>query len=513
VKLETLLRQVETKSVIGRLDREVFGIESDHRKLNAGFAWICYKGVKIDAHQFIPSALAAISNRPTAIIAEATATGVPGNLTYVQVANGRSALAQIAANWYCRPAEDLDLIGITGTNGKTSTAYFIESVFQAAQLNPAVIGTIGYRYGKVSLPSQTTTPDPLLLYRLLADIRQQKLQYVIMEASSQGLAQHRLDYLKFQVGVFTNLTQDHLDYHPSIEHYLQAKLRLFEQIDSSGVAVINTDLPVKITDRIGTTSTAPAITYGFNGHPDVTATNILPTSSGLTFQLSLGVGNIRTSLQRQIEIRLKLLGNYNIYNALAAASVGLHYQIDLETIKTGLETTVIPGRFESVDLGLPFMVIVDYAHTPDGLQNLLETAREATDRRLVVVFGCGGNRDAVKRPIMGEIATKTADYTILTSDNPRSEDPEQIIRQIMVGIHSTGVSGKYEMIVDRKAAIGRAIEIAKAGDLVVIAGKGHETYQEVEGVRLPFDDRQVAAEYVGYTYSPSLARGEEGKPT
>ena len=185
----------------------------------------------------------------------------------------------------------------------------------------------------------------------------------------------------------------------------------------------------------------------------------------------------------------------------------------METIKTGLETTVIPGRFESVDLGLPFTVIVDYAHTPDGLQNLLETAREAADRRLVVVFGCGGNRDTAKRPIMGEIATKTADYTILTSDNPRSEDPEQIIRQIMVGIHSTGVSGKYEMIIDRKAAIGRAIEIAKAGDLVVIAGKGHETYQEVEGVRLPFDDRQVAAEYVGYTYSPSLTRGEEGKST
>ena len=490
MNLDNLLRGLEIKSKVGRFDRLVSSIETDHRKIQSNSLWVCYRGVSIDAHQFMSQA---IDKQPIAIVAERMVPSkISPNITYVQVENSRSALAQIAANWHHRPSEKLNLIGITGTNGKTSTAQFITNIFRSAHLQSAVLGTIGYRLGDTLLPAQSTPPEPILLQNLFAKIHQKKIQHVIMEASSQGLAQRRLDGLKFQVAVFTNLTQDHLDYHGSMKAYLAAKLRLFRQIDPAGLAVINNDLSKDITTPISTQaqekSGANITTYGLNGQPDITATDIVITPLGLKFRLFISSLHEKKS----VSVQLKISGQYNIYNALAAVSVAQHYKIDLDTIKKGLESTVIPGRFESINLGQSFSVVVDYAHTPDGIRNLLEAARVATNGRLIIVFGCGGNRDTTKRALMGQTATEIADYTILTSDNPRWEHPKSIINQILSGVKVQ--PSDYDVIPERKQAIQQAIEIAKAGDFVIIAGKGHETHQEINGVLYPFDDRKIATQ-------------------
>ena len=491
MNLDKLLQGLEVKSTVGQLDRSVGSVVTDHRKIQTGSVWVCYRGVLIDAHQFMAQA---IDKRPIAIIAEnSRPIRTPTNIAYIQVGNSRSALARIAANWHGQPAEGLDLIGITGTNGKTSTAHFIASIFRLAHLEPALIGTIGYYLGRTVLPAQSTTPDPLTLHSLFAQIHQNQIRHVIMEASSQGLDQRRLDHLKFQVAVFTNLTQDHLDYHGSMKDYLVAKARLFRQIVPTGLAVINCDLSPGITNSIAAAvqekSFANVITYGLNGQPNVTATNISQSKTGLSFQLLISSGSEKQSTS----IRLKLFGQYNIYNALAAVSVALHYQINLSTIKKGLESTVIPGRCEAINLGQPFTVIVDYAHTPDGLRNLLRGIRIEASHRLIVVFGCGGDRDSTKRSLMGKAASEIADYTILTSDNPRSEQPMLIIEQILSSVRGQS-NFEYDVILDRKRAIQRAVEIAEVGDFVIIAGKGHESYQEIGDMLYPFDDRQVVTE-------------------
>ena len=493
MNLYKLLDGLEIQSTVGRLDRSVGSVVTDHRKIQPGSVWVCYRGVLIDAHRFMAQA---VDKRPIAIIAEKSIpVRTPTNIAYVQVDNSRSALARIAANWNDRPAENLDLIGITGTNGKTSTAHFIASIFRLAHLESALLGTIGYYLGKTALPAQSTTPDPLTLHGLFAQIYQNQIRHVIMEASSQGLDQRRLDHLKFQVAVFTNLTQDHLDYHRSMKDYLAAKLRLFRQTVPTGLAVINCDLSSDITDSISAVvqekSLSNVITYGLNGQPNVTATNISQSTAGLSFRLLISSG----SEKKSTSIHLKLFGQYNIYNALAAVSVAQHYQVDLNTIKKGLESTVIPGRCEAINLGQPFTVIVDYAHTPDGLKNLLQGIRMKASHRLIVVFGCGGDRDSDKRSLMGKVASEIADYTILTSDNPRSEQPMLIIEQILGAVRGQS-DFEYDVILDRKRAIQRAVEIAKIGDFVVIAGKGHEGYQEIGGVLYPFDDRQVATECI-----------------
>ena len=482
MSLDKLLENVDVVAITGQSQAVVTGITSKHYAVKEGYAWICYKGIHVDGHQFINRA---IEKGARVIIGDQPPPqDLPPNLTYVQTSNGRIALSHIAANWFLQPAKQLRLIGITGTNGKTSTAYFTESIFKAAEIKTALLGTIDYHFGKFILPAKTTTPDQIRLHNLFVRIADAKIKHVIMEASSQGMAQYRLSGLTFHVGAFTNLTQDHLDYHHSMENYLESKLTLFQQIDpESGCAIINTDLPT--ANRVVEATNAPVTSYGIKSKADLMAGDISSDLNGVSFNAITPKG--------KVFIKLPMLGDYNVYNALASIGIGLHNNCSLSQIKKGLESTTVPGRFESVNCGQDFAVIVDYAHTPDALENLLQAANRIKRNRSICVFGCGGDRDQSKRSMMGEIASKLADYTIITSDNPRTEDPDKILAGITSGITD---KTRYHLIPDRRIAIRHAIEIARTGDLVLIAGKGHEDYQIIGKEKLPFDDRQVAREFL-----------------
>ena len=480
VNLRRLLQGVDILSSVGELDKDITGITSDSRAVEPGYAFVCYEGVNVDGHTFIPQAL---QNGATTIIGEKPEQ-VPPGVTYIQTPNGRITFSLIAANWYGNPADRLRLIGITGTNGKTSTAHLAHSIFKAAGLKSGFMGTVGTSYADVFVEPTITTLEPLTLHELFRDIVDAGVDYVIMETSSQGLAQHRLAGLTFETAVFTNLTQDHLDYHETMEEYLNAKMMLFQQLDpDNGLAVLNADDPA--SDSIRHQINPPSLTFGVEQPADLAVDNVKSTLNRLSFVADTPKGNISANL--------RLLGDYNLYNALAAIGIGLHHDCSIEAIQTGLDSTVVPGRFELVDRGQPFAVVVDYAHTPDGLENLLTAARKITQGSLICVFGCGGDRDRGKRPKMGNISATIADHSVITSDNPRTEEPDAILADIVEGLPD---DAKYDLIQDRRAAIGHAIELAKVGDLITIAGKGHEPYQEINGVRFDFDDREVAAEFL-----------------
>ena len=482
MSLDKLLRNVDIVNITGQSKAVVTGIASKHQTVKDGYAWICYKGVHVDGHQFIN--LAIEKGAKVIIGDQPRPKDLPSHVTYVQTSSGRIALAQIAANWFLQPAKQLKLIGITGTNGKTSTAYFTESIFKATGIRTALIGTIDYHFGEFILPANTTTPDQIRLHKLFSRIANAKIRHVIMEASSQGIAQHRLSGLTFHIGAFTNLTRDHLDYHHSMENYLEAKLMLFKQIDpENGCAIVNMDIPV--ANRVIQSTNAPIISYGIHSEADLMASDISSDLNGVSFKAITPKGKVM--------IKLPMLGDYNVYNALVAIGIGLHNQCSLSQIKKGLESATIPGRFELVSCGQDFAVIVDYAHTPDALENLLQAANRIKQNRTICVFGCGGDRDQAKRPMMGKIASKLADHVIITSDNPRTEDPDQILSNITSGITN---ATQYQLILDRRIAIRRAIELAQKGDLIIIAGKGHEDYQIIGQEKLPFDDRQVAKEFL-----------------
>ena len=409
------------------------------------------------------------------------------SITYVQVPNGRRAISLIAANWHDNPARHLKLIGITGTNGKTSTAHLIHAILKASGWKTALVGTVGHRYTndqgeEETLPASLTTPDAFALHALFKQFSENGVKYVTMETSSQGLALQRLAGLTFDTAVFTNFTQDHLDYHQTMEIYLKAKLMLFEQLGEASFAILNSDSPV--AERIAQVCLdSQLLMYGLGENADLHAEDIRYSRNRLTFTAVTPCGRIPAKLQ--------LLGDYNLYNALAAIAVGLRYDCPISAIQEGLATTIVPGRFELIDRGQDFAVIVDYAHTPDGLENVLTAAKRVAKRDLICVFGCGGDRDSGKRPKMGNISAQIADYSVITSDNPRTEDPDEIIAQIVSNLpHDT----QYVCISERRDAIHHAITTAKSGDVVVIAGKGHEDYQEIHGERFPFDDRVVASE-------------------
>ncbi len=480
MNLHRLLQGVNILSSTGGLDKDITGIANDSRVVQPGYAFVCYEGVNVDGHTFIPQAL---QNGATTIIGERPQPMPPG-VTYIQTPNGRIAFSIIAANWHENPADRLKLIGITGTNGKTSTAHLAHSIFKAAGLKSGFMGTVGTYYADVFVPPTITTLEPLTLHKLFRDIADAGVDYVIMETSSQGLAQYRLAGLTFETAVFTNLTQDHLDYHQTMEEYLNAKMMLFQQLNPShGLAILNADDPA--SDSIRHQTNPPSLTFGVEHPADLAVSNVESTLKQLSFVADTPAGKISANL--------RLLGDYNLYNALAAIGVGLHHNCSLEAIQAGLESTVVPGRFELVDRGQPFAVVVDYAHTPDGLENLLTAARKITQGSLICVFGCGGDRDRGKRPKMGKISATIADHSVITSDNPRTEAPDVILADIVEGLPD---NASYDLIQDRQTAIGHAIKLAKPGDLVTIAGKGHEPYQEINGVRFDFDDREVTAKFL-----------------
>ena len=420
---------------------------------------------------------AALKKGAIAIISEEPAR--PG-ICWITVTDAREALATAAAAFYGDPAKSLRLVGVTGTNGKTTTTYLLESIFRSAGLVPGVIGTTGVRIDGRPLPFERTTPEAADLQRLLADMVEKGVRAAAIEVSSHGLHQHRVDGSRFACAVFTNLSQDHLDYHGSIDEYFAAKARLFTP-ELSDRAVVNNDSPEgrRLIGQIE----IPSVTFGLDQGSDLRARDVELSTSGIGFTVE---GR---------RYRSQLRGTFNVYNCLGALAAAREVGIDGEAVEQGLAALAgVPGRLEAVEAGQPFTVLVDYAHTPDSLENVLMAARGLTAGRLVVVFGCGGDRDRGKRPLMGEVATRLADLSILTSDNPRSEEPVEIISEIETGARRGGAPFVVEP--DRRAAIRSALEEARPGDVVLIAGKGHETGQEFRDRTIPFDDRVVAAEEI-----------------
>jgi len=480
MKLGELLERVAPLKTGADQESEVASLAYDSRQVVPGCVFFAIEGERTDGHRFITEAF---GRGAVAVVSEREA---PEDLTarWVQVRKIRPALAQAARRFFDYPDLKLRLIGITGTNGKTTTAYLLNSILQAAGLRTGLFGTIEYRLGDRVIPALNTTPESLDLVEYFNELAAGGGQAVVMEVSSHALAQGRVGGLQFSVAVFTNLTRDHLDYHGDFEHYFAAKRRLFEPEGSEPpeLAVINVD---DLWGRrlLDLAAASRRITYGLESNAEVTAKQYSQSAAGLAARLRTPRG--------EIEIASPLLGRANLMNILAATATAVGLGISAENIQEGLRRlAAVPGRFERIDEGQPFLVIVDYAHTDDALQNVLQAARDLTKKRLIVVFGCGGERDRTKRPLMGEVAGRLSDLAVLTSDNPRGEDPILIMNDVLVGLQKTGKP--YVTEVDRRAALQKALEQARDGDTVVLAGKGHESRQILKDRTIPFDDREVA---------------------
>lgn len=466
------------------------GLCTDSRKVKPGDLFICLPGHTVDGHDY---AAAAVERGAAALVVERR---LPLKVPQLIVRDSRLALAVIADRYYGSPSRRMKIIGVTGTNGKTTTTWLIERVLAAAGRTCGVIGTIEARWGGRSRPMSGTTPEALELQRLLDGMAAAGTTYCAMEVSSHALEQGRVKGVKFRTAVFTNLSQDHLDYHGTMERYAAAKELLFSRLGNTYAAdpaertyaVLNADDPASAV--FARAAAAETITYGIDHDADVRAENIRITARGTTFKA--------VTFRGETEIAMRLIGKFNVYNALAALAAVLIEGVPLAAAKTALERIAgIPGRVEPVDAGQPYAVIVDYAHTPDGLENVLRTVKEFAQNRIILVFGCGGDRDRGKRPLMGRIAARLADYVILTSDNPRTEDPEAILSDIEAGLKAEGMSETRRIkLADRRAAIEKAVEMASPGDVVLIAGKGHETEQIIGDQRFEFDDRLVAGEAI-----------------
>ena len=491
MRLRELLSEVPGAQVAGSTDIDITGIGHDSRSAAHGSLFVCIRGFKQDGHAFIGEA---VRRGATAIVVEydPTRVTIPPGVTVVRVADTRSALARLAARFFGHPSRQLRLIGITGTNGKTTTAYLVEAILRAAGRRVGLLGTIEYRCGATTFPGERTTPESSDLQRLLARMRDMGAWGATMEVSSHSLVLHRVAACEFDVAVFTNLTQDHLDFHGTMERYAEAKVRLFQDLGRDRVkpgvaaAVLNADDPW--AEFMAQRTRGRVIRFSLGPGADVAV-------RAAQFDLA-GIRAAVTSPWGPFDVMSALVGRHNLANILGAAGACLHLGVPCQVVQAGITNlTAVPGRFEKVEAGQPFGVVVDYAHTPDALERVLTFAREYARGRLIVVFGCGGDRDRGKRPRMGEAAARLADAVFATSDNPRSEDPRAILEEIEVGLKKTFANTKgHATIPDRREAIGAALASARGGDLVVIAGKGHETYQILRDRTIPFDDRVVARE-------------------
>ncbi|MBI4614364.1 MAG: UDP-N-acetylmuramoyl-L-alanyl-D-glutamate--2,6-diaminopimelate ligase [Planctomycetes bacterium] len=457
-------------------DLDIRGLADDSRKVSRGDLFFAVRGTALDGHRFVPEAL---DRGAQAVVCERDDC-LPRPVPGLVVEDSRRAMALLAHAFYGCPASKLLSVGVTGTNGKTTTTYLVREILREAGMRPGLIGTVGYSFGGGQHPIGQTTPGALELARLLSFFVGADCRSLVMEVSSHALDQHRVEGIEYRAGVFTNLTRDHLDYHENFARYLDAKAKLFEGLPADGVAILNRDVPesLALAGRTG----ARCLYYGFTPGAEVVGRVERMTLDGTRFALALGGGHY--------QVDSRLIGRYNVSNMLAAAATAHGLGIDAGAIVSGLEgLSGVPGRLERIQADLPFHVLVDYAHTEDALQNVLSTVRGLVRRRILLVFGCGGNRDRGKRGPMGRVASRFADRLWVTSDNPRNEDPEAIARQVTAGVLS-GTDCTLEL--DREAAIRQAIDAAEPGDLVLVAGKGHEDYQEIGGRRIPFDDREVA---------------------
>ncbi|MHB2147496.1 UDP-N-acetylmuramoyl-L-alanyl-D-glutamate--2,6-diaminopimelate ligase [Calditrichota bacterium LG25] len=456
---------------------QVSGVQYDSRKVHAGNLFVAIRGFQTDGHQFLK--MAAEKGACCALVEEKV-SGV--DIPQLEVNNTRELLPLVAANFYRPEIDRLTLIGITGTNGKTTTSYLVQSILNEAGKPAGVIGTIQYLIGGQKIDAWNTTPESVDICRMLYELAQQNFEACVLEVSSHALALNRVDGLKFKAGVFTNLSRDHLDFHKTMENYFEAKMRLFTLLHPRGTAVINFDDPYvkKAIDRIE----QAVITFGYDRRSDVYVLAERLDINGIYLKLQTPFG--------PLEIHSRLRGHFNVQNIMAAVGSGLALGLNLDAIKRGIEKLDrVPGRLEPYEVKPGVLAVIDYAHTPDSLEKALQSLRPLTSGRLIVVFGAGGDRDRGKRPLMGTAAEKQADVVIVTSDNPRTEDPQKIIDDILTGIEK---KEKCQVIVDRKKAIFQAVHQAQAGDVILIAGKGHEMYQDVNGVKHPFDEVAILKE-------------------
>ena len=486
MKLSHLAKEAVPFFVEQRGDCEISSLSQDSRLKTEDGLFFCISGARSDSHDF---AAQAVENGAAALVVTRFLDEV--DVPQVLVSNDRAAMALMSSAFYGHPGKRMKLIGITGTKGKTTTSYFIKAILEEAGWVCGLIGTTGNMIGSRWMKSGLTTPDPIELNRTLREMLDEGVQAVCMEVSAHAINMNRLEGLQFEAGCYLNLSQDHLDFFGSMDHYFETKKSFL----TSGMvknAAVNVD-DDRAADVIKDLS-IPCSTFGICTNADIFARDIEISEKGVSFQLALWNEHL-------YPVHLKMMGMFNVYNALAACGLALIMGVEPQVICRALEgVKSVPGRAEVIDTHTPYMVILDYSHSPDSLENILKTAKDFARGRVIVLFGCGGDRDYLKRPQMGAIAGRLADYSILTSDNPRSEEPMAIIRSIEEGIRKT--QGLYEIMEDRRAAIAKALKMAQDGDVVILAGKGHETYQEISGVKRPFDEKQIVRE---------LLSGREGK--
>ncbi|AZU61427.1 UDP-N-acetylmuramoyl-L-alanyl-D-glutamate--2,6-diaminopimelate ligase [Neobacillus mesonae] len=483
MKLQQLLKCLHPIIPFKGEDPEITSIENDNRKVQNGSLFICIKGYTVDGHDFASSA---VKNGAAAVLAERP---LDIDVPVVVVKDTNRAMAVLADAFFGQPTQQLRLIGITGTNGKTTTSHLLEKILADRGQKTGLIGTMYTKIGEKTIETKNTTPESLTLQKTFHQMVEEGVETAVMEVSSHALDLGRVHGCDYDVAVFTNLTQDHLDYHKTMEEYKRAKSLLFSQLGNSyevgrpKFAILNADDAASAMFKRSTA--AHVYTYGIEEKADLQAVNIQMTSSGTSFDLVIG--------QEQYRVELQLIGKFSIYNVLAALSAAVVSDVPIHEAITSIEAVKgVAGRFELVNAGQNFTVIVDYAHTPDSLENVLKTIQHFANKKVFVVVGCGGDRDRTKRPLMAQIACRYASNPIFTSDNPRSEEPMAILKEMEAGVQGED----YIVIEDRKEAIHTAIKQAEAGDVVLIAGKGHETYQQIGNVIHDFDDRLVAREAI-----------------
>jgi len=479
--LKYLIQNLPDAVVSGPAEREITGIACDSRKVRPGTLFAALRGEKADGRAFVEQAIGAGA---VALLGESVEAD--SRVTTVKTANARAALAEVAAAFYQFPAQRLKMFGVTGTNGKTTTTFLIKHICEKELLRCGLLGTVRYEIGDRILPASRTTPESLEVHEMLAQMRSAGCKAAVMEVSSHALAQERVRCIEWDCAVFTNLTQDHLDYHGTMEKYFEAKSLLFTGLPGQkkkATAVINAD--DRYGARLAGMCKVPVLTYGLGARADFRASEVKIDFSGTSYQLD--------ARGKSFLVRLPLIGRFNVYNSLAAIAAASAVGIEVRNAVVALATAPhVPGRLEAAPIKRQFRVFIDYAHTDDALTNVIKTLRELSPRRLIVVFGCGGNRDKAKRPKMGAVVDELADWSIITSDNPRKEDPAAIIEDIVKGYRGSN----YEIVPDRREAIFKAVAMAQPRDIVLLAGKGHEAYQEFADYTVPFDDVHTATQAV-----------------
>ncbi len=490
MKLKEIIKDLAILEKHGSEDVEIKNIRYNSKNVQKGDIFVAIKGTLSDGHNYIEDAV-----KKGASVVIYQNNSIHHDITNIKVNDSRKTLAQISDRFFNSPSKDLKLIGITGTNGKTTVSYLIKNIIEASGSNAGLMGTILYKIGDESVDASLTTPESPEIHSFLNKVKNKNAEYVVLEVSSHALKQNRTYGLKFDLAVFTNISRDHLDYHPNMEDYIESKLKLFNQLNNKySKAVINSDDPV--SERIAIKD-LKIIKYAAKKNTDISPMEYRLSFKGIWLKVNTPLGIM--------EINSKLIGYFNIYNILAAIGAGISLNLDKNTIKEGIEKTEqISGRAEKLEVAQKFNVIIDYSHTPDSVFNIISTVKKITSGKVIALFGCGGDRDRGKRPLMGKIASENADIIIVTSDNPRTEKPDEIIKNIVEGISNLE---NVIILPDRKEAIIKALTIAEEYDSVLILGKGHENYQIIGKDKIPFSDKEIAVDFLKKSLTPDFNQG------